>query len=177
MAEHAPIPELKAAREILHLPSLFEFKYYKTTAVQRQIFFQVVQPVPFRVRALVLDKSCMPEPLASLSGQALMVELVVGLTLRASALDIASDVLIVDGGTPAFCRALRLRFSEESRKAKRIRPFSKIVGGRSRSEDGLQLADMVAGATRQNVMDLESTYYRTFESKVVDVWRVSTRGE
>ncbi len=175
MTEHAPIPELRATREKLHLPSQFEFRFHKTTMVQKETFFKTVQTVPFRVRALVLDKSRMPEQLAGLNGQALMIELIVGLTFRASPLDIANDVLIIDGGTPALCRALRVRLSEECRKMKRVRPFSKVVGGRSRSEDGLQLADMIAGAIRQNAMGSDSSHYQTFAGKIVDIWEVSTR--
>ena len=104
-----------------------------------------------------------------------MIELIVGLTFRASPLDIANDVLIIDGGTPGLCRALRVRLSEECHKTSRVRPFSKIVGGRSRSEDGLQLADMIAGAIRQNVVGSDRGYYRTFANKIVDLWEVSPR--
>lgn len=177
LAELAPIPELQATRAELHLPGQFEFRFHKTTATQNQVFFRAVQAVPFRVRALVLDKSRIPEQFVGLKGQALMIELIAGLTFRSSALDIANDVLIIDGGTPALCRALRVRLSEECHQTRRVRPFSKIVGGRSRSEDGLQLADMVAGAIRQNALGSNSSDYRTFVSKIADRWDVSAYGK
>jgi len=44
-----------------------------------------------------------------LEGDALVVELIARMTLRASPLDIANDVLIIDGGTSALCRAVRVR--------------------------------------------------------------------
>ena len=172
MAEHAPIPELAAVRRALYLPPLFEFKYYTTTPTQKRVLFDAFQALPFRVRCAALDKSKLPVDWARLSGQALTVELIVRLTLRASALDIANDMLIIDGGTPALRRAVRVRLSDECRKTGRVRPFGKIVGGRSLREDGLQVADMIAGAIRQHRMGAESSYYRTFADKIADWWAI-----
>ena len=107
-----------------------------------------------------------------MSGQEWFVEFASGLALRAPESDLTGDVLIIDGGTPALCRALRLKLSEECRKLNRARPFKKIVGGRSKSEDGLQLADMIAGATRHYFAEDEREYYKSFESKIVDLWQV-----
>ena len=98
--------------------------------------------------------------------------MIVRLTLRASALDIANDVLIIDGGTPALRRAVRIRLSDECRRTGRVRPFGKVVGGRSRREDGLQVADMIAGAIRQRRTGAESGYYKTFADKIADVWAI-----
>ena len=64
-------------------------------------------------------------------------------------LDVANDVLIVDGATLHFLRALRVRLSEECHKTGRVRPFRKIISGDSSRDDGLQLADMITGAARQ----------------------------
>ena len=172
MAEHAPIPELAAVRRALYLPPLFEFKYYTTTPTQKRVFFDALQALPFRVRCVALDKSRLSVDWVRLSGQALTVELIVRLTLRASALDIANDVLIIDGGTPTLRRAVRIRLSDECRRTDRVRPFGKIVGGRSRREDGLQVADMIAGAIRQHRMGVESGYYKTFAGRIADVWAI-----
>jgi len=173
LAERTPLPEIQAAREELYLPAHYEFKYYKSTPAQKRVFFRTVSPILFRVRAIALDKTIVPVDLTSLEGDALVVELIARMTLRASPLDIANDVLIIDGGTPALCRAVRVRLSEECHRTKRVRPFSKIVGGRSWSEDGLQLADMIAGAIRQYVMGENAESYRSFETKVVDLWEIS----
>ena len=81
-------------------------------------------------------------------------------------------MLIIEGSTPALVRAMRIRLSEECRNTGRVRPFRKIVGGRSRREDGLQVADMVAGAIRQHITGAESDYYRTFGSKIMDLWEI-----
>ena len=55
----------------------------------------------------------------------------------------------------------------------RVSPFAKIVGGRSQGEDGLQLADMIAGAIRQHATGESSPSYQAISSKIVDLWNVS----
>lgn len=144
---------------------------------KKEVFFRTVDTLAFRVRAVAVDKSGLEKGFGKLSGQDFTVEFISRLTLRASALDIGSDVLIIDGAPPALCRALRIRLSAECRRAGRVRPFKKIVSGRSRNEDGLQLADMIAGAIRLHVMGIQSGYYQTFARKVADFWEESTRGK
>lgn len=177
LAERTPLPELGALREELHLPPRFEFKYHKSTPLQRERFFKAVEKIPFRVRAVVVDKARLRAPLTLMRGEDLRVELIVRLVLRAQVLDLANDVLLIDGGTPTLCRAVRVKLSEECRQQKRVRPFSKIIGGRSKTEDGLQLADMVAGATRHYVMNVNPSYYDLFAHKVVDLWQVPAAEE
>ena len=85
-------------------------------------------------------------------------------------MDIANDCLIIDGATPALIRALRIRLSEACWAAHRIRPFKKIVRGDSVRDDGLQLADMLAGALRLHAIGIEQDFVPTFASKIADVW-------
>jgi Protein of unknown function (DUF3800) len=177
LAERAPLPELATVRSAFHLPPMFEFKYHKTTPAQREGFLNAIQKIPFRVRAVVVDKSGLPEPYSLMRGEDLRVEFIVRLILRAQVPDLANDVLIIDGVTPRLCREVRVRLSEECRREKRVRPFSKIIGSRSKTEDGLQLADMIAGATRHYVMNVEPTYFDSFARKVIDLWQVPPGGK
>lgn len=172
LPDRQPLPELALVRNMFHLPA-FEFKFQKTTAAQRAVFFESIQEIPFRVRAVVVDKSRLHEPYALKNGQEFAIEFIAGLTLRASELDLANDVLVIDGAPQAFRRALRVRLSEACRQAgRRNRPFKKIVGGDSHQEDGLQLADMIVGAVRRHVQGCDDNSYKTFENKIVDLWRV-----
>jgi len=102
----------------------------------------------------------------------LATELIIRLTFRASELDIANEVLIIDGATPAFCRHLRVRFTEWCKQEKRIRPFKNIIGANSRNEDGLQMADMMAGAIRLHAMRVSSEHFYCISSRVVDLWEL-----
>jgi hypothetical protein len=81
-------------------------------------------------------------------------------------------VLIIDEATPSFIRALRLRLSKESRMLNRVRPFKNIIGANSNREDGLQVADMIAGAIRHHALGDEKEYFPLFADKIVDLWEV-----
>lgn len=167
-----PLDELAELRRGLHLLPSFEFHYAKMSSVQKDAFYHAVLPVYFRVRAAVMLKESAPRMYREMNGFDLTVELLTTLTLRASPLDISNDVLIIDGATDALRSALRIRLSEECRKMKRERPFKKILTASSRREDGLQLADMVAGAIRERAWENVPTYFRTFGRKIADLWDV-----
>jgi hypothetical protein len=170
LAGHTPLPELAAVRQTLHLSPVFEFKYHATTLVQKELFFRSIQPLAFRVRAAAVDKTRLAPPLAALSGMDFIVEWTTRLILRASELDIANDVLVMDGAVPSLRRAMRIRLSAECHQSGRERPFSKIISADSSRDDNLQLADMIVGAVRQHMAMGESQYYATFARKVVDLW-------
>lgn len=172
MPERTPLRELALVRQTLHLPPRFEFKYHKTKPRQKVIFFKAIQSLAFRVRAVVIDKSVIRNQFMGAKSQNFIVEYLAQLSLRAQTLDLASDILIIDGATPSYPRALRIKLSRECRKLNRVRPFKQIVGADSDREDGLQLADMIAGAIRRHSAGIETEFYETFKSKVVDLWEV-----
>lgn len=161
---------MASVREALNPSRKFEFRYHKTTKVQKETFFHSVQPLRFRVRTVVVDKSRLPPELMPARGQEFVVEWTTRMILRASELDIADDVLIMDGAVQSLLRALRIRLSEESRLRQRKRPFAKFIGADSTHEDGLQLADMIVGAVRQHVVEGKSRHFNTFAHKVVNLW-------
>lgn len=175
--QRVALVKLAEVRRRFHLPSDFEFKFYRAKSRQKVAIFEAVRETPFRIRAVVIDKSRLTVPFTHMTGQELIVEFIVGLAMRASALDLAGDILMVDGAMPAFLRALRVRLSRESRRLGRVRPFGTIVSGKSHRHDELQLADMIAGAIREHVTGEESLYYRMFADKVVDLWEVPGRGQ
>jgi hypothetical protein len=142
------------------------------SAAQKQAFYQAVIPVAFRVRSAVLLKDELSALYRQMSGFDLTVDLLTHLTLRASPLDIGNDILVMDGATDALRSALRVRLSQECRKINRVRPFGKIATASSRREDGLQLADMVAGAIRDHALGRNFEYRQMFARKIVDLWEV-----
>lgn len=104
-------------------------------------------------------------------GADLIVEMITRLVLRASPLDIADDVLILDAAPPSIRTNLRIRLSAECHRLERTRPFKKIISADSSNEEGLQLADMVAGAIRQYVMHEEDRFFLALGNRVVDLAR------
>lgn len=170
LPDNAPLPQLAQVRQNFRLARTFEFKYHTSNRRQRDGFFQGIKSLDFRVRAVVVEKERLNESFRRMNSQGVMIEFITELALRAPPLDLASDVLIVDGATPQFCRGLRVRLSQECRMKQRVRPFSKIVGGRSTYEDGLQLADMIAGALRHDAMGSANEYFQSFQGKIGDLW-------
>ena len=165
------LTELAELRRKLHLPPTFEFHFYKTNLRQKDEFFQAIQPLAFRVRAAALIKSHLPVKFQSLSSAELATTLLVNLTLRASPLDIANDILVLDDAPDYFIQSLRIHFTQAYKQMRRERPFKKIVSSRSKYDDGLQMADMIAGAVRQYIWEDDPIYFQTFSNKVADLWR------
>jgi Protein of unknown function (DUF3800) len=172
LPDRTPLHPLIRVRKALGLAPTFEFKYYSTAAAPKERFFWEVLSIPFRVRAVIVDKQQLPFNWRNLSPKELMTQLLIHLTFRASELDIANEILIIDGATPAFCRNLRVQFTDQCKRQRRIRPFKNIVGANSRNEDGLQLADMIAGAIRLHGMDIDSEHYFCISARIVDLWEL-----
>lgn len=147
------------------IPALVELETLKAA------FFAALRPVPFRVRIAVVDKARLPESFLAMSGQELYIHFLTELVLQVSELEIANDILVTDRATKAFRRALRLHISERVRELHRVRPFKKIARGDAANEDGLQGADMMAGAVARYIIRGDDTFYRLFRSKVVDLWQ------
>jgi len=161
LSNREPVAELAALRKRLNLSPNFEFHFYKMNSRQKDEFFQCIHPLPFRVRAAALIKSHAPLEIQALSGAELAMNLLVNLTLRASPLDIANDVLVLDDAPDSFMQSLRIYFTQAYKQIQRDRPFKKIVSSNSKHDDGLQVADMLAGAVRQFVWENDPAYFQT----------------
>ncbi len=172
LPERAPLQPLVALRKAIHVSPNFEFKYHQSKPLPRDRFFHDVLKTPFRVRAVVLDKARIGASFSCLSPHEMIIELIIGLTMRAEVLDISNDILIIDGATPAFCRDLRIEFTKRYKREKRIRPFKNIIGANSKNEDGLQLADMIAGVLRIHELRGSSKHFRLISPRIVDLWRL-----
>jgi hypothetical protein len=172
LPERAPIKSLVDLRDALHVSPNFEFKFHQSKPLQKDRFFRDILKTSFRVRAVVVDKARIGQPFRNLSPRDLVIELIVGLTMRSDELDISNEILIIDGATPAFCRDLRVALTEQHRREERVRPFKNIIGADSKNEDGLQLADMIAGAIRLHATGLSNDHFQAISPRVVDLWNI-----
>jgi hypothetical protein len=166
------LAELAFVRQRLGLPDTYEFKYYRAKNSYKEVFFTTIQSLPFQARAIVLNKAQAPHEFLGMNGPTLTIELIVRLALNIPESEMCDDVLIIDAATRQLKRNLRRRLSKACRRHERKRPFKKIVGQNSRNSDGLQLADMIAGAIRQDVTGEESRYRSLIEDKLVGFWQV-----
>jgi hypothetical protein len=172
LPERARLKPLVELRNALHVSPNFEFKFHQSKPLQRGRFFRDILKSSFRVRAVVVDKSRIGLAYQNLSPRDFTIQLIVGLTMRADELDISNEILIIDGASPAFCRDLRLALTERHRREERVRPFKNIIGANSKNEDGLQLADMIAGAIRLHAIGLSSEHFQVISARIVDLWRL-----
>jgi hypothetical protein len=67
--------------------------------------------------------------------------------------------------------------SQAGCQTKRSRPFKRIIKGNSDRDDGIQLADMIAGTVRHYFMGDKDNYYYAISDKIVDLWKVPNRGK
>ena len=170
LPNHDPIEAFGKVRRELRVSPTFEFHFHPMTDSQKRVFFRAITDIQFRARTAVFLKNPIPPTFEGLNGTEVFIRLVTELVLRASPLDIEDDVLVLDGIAEPIRKALRIHLSGACRQARRKRPFKKIVSGDSRREDGLQLADMVAGAVREHVWRKDSEYLNAFRERVVDLW-------
>ncbi len=164
LPQRQPLSSLALIRQKLYLSPVYEFKYYKLTPVQKDAFFKEIQGLQFVVRATAICKIDFIKQHRQLSGQELVVELVSQLAISNSS--IVNDILVMDALTAQMARSIRINLSHICQLLKRERPFKKITGANSKKEDGLQLADMIAGAIRHHTMGKEDRYYQTFQHKI-----------
>jgi hypothetical protein len=75
LVERCPLNELVVVRQKFHFPPTFEFKYHKTTPAHKEAFFEAIQLLPFRVRAVVVKKDLLGGRFAQMEGADFMVEL------------------------------------------------------------------------------------------------------
>jgi hypothetical protein len=170
LPNHDPIEAFGKVRRDLRVSPTFEFHFHPMTVSQKRVFFMALNEIEFRVRTAVFLKNPIPPVFEGLSGTEVVIKLITELVLRASPLDIEDDVLVLDGVAEPVRKALRIHLSDACKQAKRERPFKKIISADSRREDGLQLADMIAGAVREHVWSKDSEYFNTFRDRVVDLW-------
>lgn len=173
LPERASLVPLSNLRQELNLSPYFEFKYHKTTNFQKNRFFSEIAEIPYRARVAILNKAVSGRLFEKYSPPELVIELIIGLALRASELDISNDILIMDGATPSFRKDLRVRFSDRCKQNGRIRPFKNIIGADSKNEDGLQIADMIAGAVRVHATGNSSQHFHSISPFIVDLWNVT----
>ena len=103
-----PVMELAELRKELNLSPNFEFHFYKMNSKQKDEFFRAIRPLSFRVRVATLIKSHVPFEFQALGSVELAMRLLVDLTLRASPLDIANDILVLDDAPDSFIQSLRI---------------------------------------------------------------------
>ena len=77
LPNRAPLDSLAHVRQALGFPDTFEFKYHKTASAPKDLFFSEVLSIPFRVRAVAVDKKQLLLNWRHFSSQDLVTELII----------------------------------------------------------------------------------------------------
>ena len=147
------------------LSKQYEFSFHEATGRGiREHFFAMLADLPFSAWILVVNKQVLPDPLRAMRGtdfysycvseliQAIPGDRRRGATLLLDEYDSAGKTLA------DLSRTMRARGISKG--------FKKIVMRRSQSEDLVQVADMVAGATLRQFARNDDSYLRAIEEKV-----------
>lgn len=166
--------ELKRLRVALNLSSAFEFRFHDTRSIERRAaFFVLLRSMELKIRAAVIDKEQLPENFAAF-GAAHYAFALGELVARASPHDLHNAILVMDGEggetTEKTLNGIRRHLTRLYAERKRVRAFRKLIARNSRNDEGLQFADMVAGALAERVEHGESPYDDYVDSKLVDLW-------
>jgi hypothetical protein len=168
---------IRNLRTALSLPKTFEFRYHDTHAPRVRIaFFKLLRSLNMRVRAALVDKTRLPKDFKHYGRDALYPFVVGALVLHAPADELQDAILVLDGKhgvqTDDLLAKLRRHLTRLCREQQRARVFEKLVACGAKSEDGLQVADMIAGALSERFERGKSDYdtYIKLEviSKMVD---------
>ncbi len=166
--------ELKRLRAALNLSAVFEFRFHDTRSLERRAaFFVLMRALDLKIRAAVIDKTNLPKNFAAFD--AALYGFALGeLVARASPQDLHDAILVMDGEggetTEKTLNGIRRHLTLLYAERKRVRAFRKLVARNSRNEDGLQFADMVAGALAERVEHGESPFDDYVDAKIVDLW-------
>ncbi|GIK10307.1 MAG: DUF3800 domain-containing protein [Anaerolineae bacterium CFX3] len=156
-------------RELENLSDGFEFHFNALTSKKlREKTLSALKAADFKSWALIVDKTALSQPLRALTGMELYLYMVTELVSRIPVNVREKGTLILDevGSSKAALAGLKRML-----KAHGIRHgFSRILFRRSRSEDLIQVADLVAGAILRRDAKNDHEAFGYVKDKLVDVF-------
>jgi len=135
-------------RTELELSPLFEFHYRQTPPEVREAFFDVLTGLPFSSEILVVHKPSLPPWFVRMREAEIYGHFVSDLVLRADQTIIEQASLLVDAqrSDMVLIRGIRVAVSRALGGAEVNYGLRKVKARPAREEDGIQIADMIAGA-------------------------------
>ncbi len=154
------------------IPTHVEFKFHKTSDSNRLAFLAAIKAYSFQGHALVVDKMHLSPEWRSLRDVGFYGAFVAELVRRIPPGELGETVMVLDqfGPPGRMLRELRSRLQTPGgRQSSRL--FKKILLKRSRGENLIQCADMVAGALMREISDGDRRFFDLVREKVT-VWRL-----
>jgi len=163
---------LRLRREY-NLPPQYEFSFHNTTSTRlRRVLWETLSQLDFHIWAVVVDKRRLSDAFLAMQPRTFYVFFTSEAIRLIPEQEREGGVLLLDefdrsGKTLAEVkRTLKLRHIR--------RGFKKIRACRSRSEDLVQIADLVAGAVLRHYAKGDDRAYRVFEPKIqvlLEFWK------
>jgi len=157
-------------RKKLGLSPLFEFHYKQTPPEVKEVFFDVLTGLPFSSEILVVHKPSLPPSFARMRETEIYGHFVSELVLRTDQTVMAEALLLVDAQRSdiVLVRGIRVAVSRALEGAEVAYRLRKVKARPAREEDGIQIADMMAGAMADRLKG-ERDYLAELEERL-SVW-------
>lgn len=163
---------IKEVRRKLKFPDLVEFKFFKSKSITRNKFLEAIIPYSFRVRAIVIDKSKIRSDELKYNKNS-FYSYVIKLVLQHSNNTILNAKIRIDGsGDRVFKKSFLTYLRKQlNSKQKVVMKNCKLVD--SKSDELIQLADMIAGSIRRSYDTTKSdsqSYKKIIKKHIEDEW-------
>lgn len=139
---------LVSLRRELGLSPLFEFHYRQTPPELKEAFFDVLTGSPFSSDILVVHKPSLPRSFVRMKEAEIYGHFASDLILRTGQTTVEQALLLVDAqrSDMVLVRGIRVAVSFALEEAEVAYGVRKVKARPAREEDGIQIADMIAGA-------------------------------
>lgn len=154
------------------LHKAYEFHYTHIPKTERAAFFNALRGASFKAWVLMVDKRMLPQSFKQRNQYDLLGEFIAVLAdqLPATAVENALVVIDAHSTTTELTRSIRVAISGALRARQRQPRIKKLCGRPAHREDGLQLADMVAGAVVESKVRGGADYLAGLEDKIRTTW-------
>lgn len=160
--------DLDRLRERRELGKGFYFHYVEASSKVKPVFFHVLASLPFQARVLVIDKPKLSAPFRTMGGQKIIqhfvADLVVGLPREMA----EGATFIFDGHRKEtkVTRGIRVAISHLQKERGLDYRLKRVLPRPLTEEDGVQIADMIAGAVLDKVDGTGDVHWQTLGRKV-----------
>lgn len=156
---------LSGLRKSENLTENYEFHFNSLTSERlREKTLNAIKKENFLAWALIVDKTSMPVALRDMSGMEFYLHCVVELIEKIPAQYRRKGTLILDEVGSSNVALFKLKRTLKNHNVKH--EFSRIFFRRSRSEDLIQIADLVAGAILRRDAKNDSESFNLIEDKI-----------
>lgn len=147
----------------------FEFHFNALTTKNLRVkTLSALKTAEFKAWALIVDKTILPDPLLVLNGMDFYLYLVTELIDRIPMNMREKNTLILDEVGSANIASVKLKRMFKARGIQH--GFSRIFFRRSRSEDLIQIADLVAGSILRRDAKNDSEAFEYIKDKIAEIF-------